>query len=72
MNGMRAGDKILHVMVQTNHANGVVNGRQSSGNLEASSPASMATCSGAWRRRLATAASPCSWQYDVVMVYPHC
>lgn len=38
MNGMRAGEKILHVMVQTNHssggAGGLPNGRQHSGQLD--------------------------------------
>lgn len=43
MNGMRAGDKILHVMVQTNQG-GLPNGRSHSGGLDAAtaSPSSMA------------------------------
>lgn len=43
MNGMRAGDKILHVMVQTNQA-GPSNGRSHSGGLDpaAASPNDMA------------------------------
>lgn len=44
MNGMRAGDKILHVMVQTNHSSssGLVNGsRTQSGGMDAAAAAAM-------------------------------